>query len=219
VEPWQELLKQVFEQGQQWVYKHLLSNDWRRKILKRWDEARIPISFLTNDYEFQAWLSTPSYPAQELRKGFVMEPGKHCPLCLPMLVPFSDSNGSTTHLSLQLGFLTENAGSYFFYGYRYESPEKQGIEHQFFHAQPIGSFGHGKKYASAVGAYPDTFPAFPLAARDPLELVASVLVANWEWGKVEKLLTSSALNQQVKNRLKDFLQRLLELNLMPWPCP
>ena len=205
MDPWQDLLIHLFNDGRQWVAK-LDRQDWRRKIAETPGSQTDPaLHIIQNVAEVNSWLRMETTLESVTRKGFVIIPPerdeKHT---LMILAPFKLPNNQ---LSLQLGIMAKQDEKMTFFGYRFESPH--GYEdHNYYHAQPIQSFGRGLKSTAAISWYPDNYPSFPLVANDLVELVASVLVSYWKQEQLTQLALSGAIGQKVKAPLRTFLGRI-----------
>ena len=205
MDAWQDLLIHLFNDGRQWVTK-LDRQDWRRKISEnQGPQADLALQIIQNVMEANSWLRTETTLDNATRKGFVIVPPERDKKnTLMILAPFKLSNNQ---LSLQLGIMVKLEEGITFFGYRFESPH--GYEdHNYFHAQPIQSFGRGLKSAAAISWYPDNYPSFPLVANDLVELVASVLVSYWKQEQLTQLASSGSLGHTVKAPLRTFLERI-----------
>jgi hypothetical protein len=80
-------------------------------------------------------------------------------------------------LRLKLGYFVHTSDGIRFAGIRYETPEGPG-EHSFYHAQPIISFDKDTKLPSPFTAewWPTRYPAVAVSAKDPIELIAQMLI-------------------------------------------
>lgn len=207
MEAWQTLLIHLYKEGRQWV-SQLDRGEWRRKIAEtRGAQIEPPLQIIQTDTEAQGWIRSSTTLQNETRKGFVIAPDRNNAETLMLLAPFPLSNGQTPKLSLQLGIMLNDGQNKSFFGYRFESPEGFD-EHNYYHAQPIQSFGRGRKSSHSIPWYPDRYPSFPIDATNGVELVASVLLSYWKWQRLNDLATSSAIGNAVKTPLRAYLDRI-----------
>lgn len=204
--PWQHLLFHLYQDGRSWVTR-LSADDWRRSAGKPGVVADLDIHLIGERGEAQHLLNATSKPADAPRKGFVIRPGKFGETALTVLVPFILVNDAAPRLSLQLGVLERGGQGTTFFGYRFETPE-DGNEHHFFHAQPVKAFGRGAPIQHAIAWYPERYPAFPLAARNAIELIASLLVATREWRQMVALTAHNQVSQPARLAVGQFMQRI-----------
>lgn len=205
--PWQKLLFHLYQDGRDWVTA-LAGDDWRRSAGKPGPVADLGIHLIGEEWGAQHLLHGTSNPADPApRKGFLIRPGKFGEATLTVLVPFILVNGAEPRLSLQLGVLGRDGQQGTFFGYRFESPEV-GDEHHFFHTQPVKAFGHGTPIQYAVAWYPDRYPAFPLAARDAIELIASLLVAIREWPRMVELTVQNRVSREARLAVSRFMREI-----------
>lgn len=204
MEPWQALLYYLYAEGRNWA-KDLKPDDWRKEIAnaQAFDDPNVQI--VKVPYEARSFVSANT--TIEKRKGFVIAPGKYGPESLVLLVPVLNVDGGTPKLSLQVGVLQQRNGQRSFFGYRFESPEGYE-EHNFYHAQPIQAFKNGERCSHSINWYPDSYPTFPLKARNAFDLVASMMLACRDSRHMKELANSQSLKLVVKSLLADFLEHL-----------
>lgn len=207
MEAWQSLLVHLYKEGRTWV-SQLDRDDWRRKIADaRGMQVEPPLLIIQNENEALGWISSVTTLQSNTCKGFVIAPDRNNEKTLMLLAPFPLSIGQKPKLSLQLGIMLIDKGEKSFFGYRFESPE--GFEnHNYYHAQPIQSFGRGPKSSHSISWYPDKYPTFPLIATNGVELVATVLMSYWKWQRLNDLAASRYIGHAVKDPLRVFLDRI-----------
>jgi hypothetical protein len=174
---WQEFLLFLFREGRVW-HGRLSPSDWRFNFggtSGQVDELGIRI-VRHRDEAVSLFKSTRQLFMPGASKAFVLTPCKHEESSLLLLVPIILEGGEIPRLSLQLGVLRDPAQGPSFFGYRFESPESHD-DHRFHHAQPLQGFGRGARVAGSFDSYPDRYPSFPLACRNAVELIASLLIS------------------------------------------
>lgn len=112
--------------------------------------------------------------------------------------------GGHDEFRLRLGIfvpITDGRRKYGFAGYRFETPEGPG-DHNFWHAQPINSFGGvDDPNVKRILWYPTSLPAFPLFATDIVQLLACAVIALKGMdgmADLDALLASEPTRKQVK---------------------
>lgn len=97
---------------------------------------------------------------------------------VPILDIAWDQSRSTPELRLRVGlFLIDEKDELKAFGYRFESPETEGVHH-YYHAQYIHGFDKDLLFwADQKTWVSDECPTFPLDADSPVKLIVSVLVA------------------------------------------
>lgn len=212
MDTWQTLLIHLFKEGQQWASK-LGRDDWRRPIAKAvGNQTEPPLYIVQNESEAIFLIRSETTLNSVPHKGFVIAPDQNNPDALMLLAPITQSI-EHQQLSFQLGIMLNTQGNKSFFGYRFESPHEYAgqvgyVGHDYYHAQPIQSFGSGNKSGHSIPWYPDTYPAFPLSATNGVELVASMLLSCRKQTSLRGLATSSALGRSVKDPLCEFLDRI-----------
>ena len=99
-------------------------------------------------------------------------------------------------------------------GYRFETPHHQG-RHHYYHIQPIDGFGRSSRWKLPGTEWiPTDYPAFPIDAHDPIELLVCLLVSLYDLaiinnleGKFKTLIKSNIRGM----KLSRFITRLLHL--------
>lgn len=86
-----------------------------------------------------------------------------------------------------------------FLGHRYETPEESGDTHDYYHAQPSRSMNSRDNVLSNALPISDTFPAFPLIAKDSVQLLISAIMS--VYGKsITKTFYDELLDSGPKSR-------------------
>ena len=72
-------------------------------------------------------------------------------------------------------------------GYRFETPHG-GDRHNYYHVQPIDGFGHSDRWKlPGTDWVPTDYPAFPIDAQDPIQLLISMLVSLYDHAFVQDI--------------------------------
>lgn len=91
-----------------------------------------------------------------------------------------------------------------FVGYRYESPEKKGDDHKYYHSQPCRSMGAKSDEIEEALPISHRAPTWPLPARCPVELLLCVLLSLYGMNGLKAfdkwVLENSTARQIVKLR-------------------
>lgn len=75
-----------------------------------------------------------------------------------------------------------------FLGYRYETPDTDGVKHRFYHAQPCRSMDPGRRDIPNAVPHHTGMPTFQLVALEPAELLVSVEISLYGLGHVGDLV-------------------------------
>jgi hypothetical protein len=97
-------------------------------------------------------------------------------LMIPVLKISTDFGRHVPEIRIRLGLFVHKGGTTHAFGYRFESPEGQGIHH-YYHAQFIHGFEKEQPFMPKNIWLPDGCPTFPLDADNPVKLLLSLLVA------------------------------------------
>jgi hypothetical protein len=203
----QELLRQIFL----WLssrHRHAVADlsgmplDIHTRVAERYDGFQ--------DIELEKLLlGKDAFNCLDHRKFLLLEPVSHGTWMLPVLSFSYDFNRSHPEFRLRMAlFLLEKLNGrdeLRAIGYRFESPEGEGIHH-YYHAQMIHSFEkHNEQWRiPCPGWLPTKQPAFALDANSPVTLVACILISLYGRDFISELQQARFWDQ-----LKDFIQMLM----------
>ena len=210
------ILTYCVRSGLQWKHDRTRpSHDWRDDLIETPDKVfpGIGLKFLMDEEEVARMAINGKYDISS-RRIFLRPPDGHGNV-LPVLSFTGDKlDSELPYLSLRLGLFVkdkDNKEQAKFIGMRFETPECNahgGLpngKHDYYHAQPINGFEKNDDLSQnySVKWLPVSFPAAPLAARDPLSLFATKLISLYG-GKIV-----SALSQELSENGRYTLAQLL----------
>jgi len=86
-------------------------------------------------------------------------------------------------------------------GYRFETPHKHS-RHHYYHLQPIDGFDRSDRWKLPGSEWvPTNYPAFPLDAEDPIELLICLLVSLYDLKIIKAIrdIKDNFINKTIKN--------------------
>jgi hypothetical protein len=209
------LLDDVANKGYRWLNKN---NDWRRELI---DKLRSEQFSLMSTSQIQG-----------LKEGFAKKiaENRESPAQQFFVVqPFgpADSERWAPTIGVEHRKNLENVVQVCFYvaffgkqptdprlaykltsfGHRFDAPEGKKSTHNYYHVQPLKSFKGGSNLPGSFQVHPDTFPTFPLDAKDTLDLLLHALHVACGAKYIEQLATTR-INVTVATRAAELHKKL-----------
>lgn len=184
------ILDKLFKEGQQWV-KGIGMTDWRRvryigvrarraatggpSVTHIVEDIQPVLGYLSKGASNETGM-VHSYVIVKADNGCLNENG--IALLRPVL-KCNLSNEPTLNFHVWFHCMPSgNANDHLMIGWRLEAPEGGGSAHDFFHAQPLRTYGPEEKGHGLHDRFPVRFPTIPLPASNVVELcLTAVLVA------------------------------------------
>ena len=193
-----EILRQIFL----WMhsrYRHAVSN-LSGNPLKIHDSVSLHYTAFREVEIEKIFTGTDSFNSLNHKKFLIFEPVRVGSWMLPVLSFGYDFRRSHPEFWIRLAlFLFEELdqnNELRAVGYRFESPEGEGIHH-YYHAQLIRAFDKNNEQwrIPCPGWLPTKQPAFALDAHSPVTLVACILISLYGRGFISELQHSRFWNQ------------------------
>jgi hypothetical protein len=206
----QEILRQIFL----WIlsrYRHAVSN-LSGKPLKIHDLLASTYNVFQDVELERLFAESDAYDSLKQGKFLLMEPINLGSPMIPVLSFRYDFHRSLPEFNIRLGlFLFEKLGEIDelrAIGYRFESPEGEGIHH-YYHAQGIHAFEKNSKQWSipCPDWLPTKQPAFALDANCPVSLMACVLISLYGRNIISNLQSARFWDQ-----FKTYVEALMSSN-------
>ena len=121
---------------------------------------------------------------------------------VPVLWAKCDFGRSPAEVRLRLGLFRWHDGGVKAIGYRFETPEGKG-SHNYYHVQVLQRLDGPFPPAECSSWLPDSQPAFPLDADDPVKLLLCLLASLYGVQSVARLRTADYLGTQLKPYLDE----------------
>lgn len=205
------LFAEIAERGARWV-KGLGTNDWRRNLVSELRGSDFGLMGAQQISALKRQLLSNIADRREFHglPMFVVQP--HGPADAERWAPaFGIEARKNKDKNIQLGFhvifFGKPQGKIQSFGHRFDSPEGAGTTHNFFHAQPLKRWKQGGVVPGAFQVQPDTFPTFPLAARDSLDLALHALhVAGGH--KLIRELCNTKIDTTLRQRANEIFKQI-----------
>lgn len=200
---------ELFRQLILWIWDHKKSPDtYAPTALKLFNELQGSFSSLLSRVELERSLPTDDVVKTGFPEGrfLYLDPVESDHVMIPVIWMKYDFGRSISQARIYLGLFLYHENSMRSFGYRFESPEGEGIHH-YYHAQIIRGLPPNKLFLpnELHQWLPEGQPSFPLDANNPIMMILCLLLTLYGRDHIAKFTT--AMTPDLKNKINMFASK------------
>ncbi len=190
-----------------WDYEH-------ETALKIYTKDLMPkgINSFSQENELEQYLPIQGSIRNEFpRRTFLyLNPVTNDQIMVPVLSIKYNFGCTVPEFRCRLGLFLHNNNSLKALGYRFESPEGERGIHHYYHAQIVRGLINDFPPQECSGWLPTSQPAFPIDAKNPIQLILCLLITLYGNNYISQLKLDQYLGSQLEQHMSEMLSRSIK---------